>query len=319
MKFVIFSVVIFFICLCWVFYWPTPPYEAHWMDSPNTRDNLFDHPELLVSKRSLTNADLERPVIIAVHGFSACTFEWREFQNYAQENSNVLVSTVLLGGHGRDFQAFKKSSKEDWGKPILDEYNALVGLGFRNISFAGASTGASLVLLSFMDGRFDSMPPRHLFLIDALVIPQNKSLKFAPYVQTWLYKDGLVNKNLDADVDLNLFERNWIQARSYHSLSELALLSSHLKRKLHHGFSIKVPTSVHVFQSEYDRIVDPVSAELIYKGLHHPETSTAAVTLQFVESKRHVFTQLAIYKSPSENEVALQKKTFDFMIQQVSK
>lgn len=66
------------------------------------------------------------PVLIAAHGYSASTFEWDELRKYADSvKSGILISQVLLGGHGRTYQDFKNSTWRDWQASILNEYKNL--------------------------------------------------------------------------------------------------------------------------------------------------------------------------------------------------
>src|SRR5674476_26474 len=68
-------------------------------------DQIFDpslyHPELyLVSAAIASPTDIQKnmPVVIAVHGYSATTYEWDDFRTYCDAKADVLVSQVLLGG-----------------------------------------------------------------------------------------------------------------------------------------------------------------------------------------------------------------------------
>lgn len=113
-------------------------YAADWMDSGNVRDESLASPDYyLVSKRfpSPNAQQRDRPVVIVVHGFSASTFEWSEFKAYADNpERNILVPQVLLGGHGRSLEDFRKSTWRDWQAPIFREYNALLAQGYSHIS-----------------------------------------------------------------------------------------------------------------------------------------------------------------------------------------
>src|SRR5688500_16130345 len=72
-----------------------------------------------------TPAEASHPVIIAVHGYSATTFEWNELKAIIDTIDDVHFSSVLLGGHGRDFEDFKNASWKDWQDAITDEFNRL--------------------------------------------------------------------------------------------------------------------------------------------------------------------------------------------------
>jgi carboxylesterase len=67
-----------------------------------------------------STADLSKPIILAIHGYSATTFEWDEFRDYSV-NANYRISQVLLGGHGRDYQTFKASNWQGWRSSITEE------------------------------------------------------------------------------------------------------------------------------------------------------------------------------------------------------
>ena len=96
-------------------------------------DVIFD-PSLYQPERYLvslahpnpTPEEALKPVVITSHGYTATTFEWDEFREFAEEEGEVLVSQVLLGGHGRGYEDFKNSSWKDWQEPIKEEYERLV-------------------------------------------------------------------------------------------------------------------------------------------------------------------------------------------------
>ena len=166
------------------------------LDEPDIKDASITHTSYKVSER--LNVSTSNPIVIAVHGYTASSYEWEEFLHYADgyipESStypnqstpytptkNILVSVVLLGGHGLSLDEFRESKWEDWAKPIVDEYNALVSKGFTNISIAGSSTGGTLILEKLRQNAF-SPAPKNVFLIDSLVIPKNKMLHLVPYL-----------------------------------------------------------------------------------------------------------------------------------------
>jgi carboxylesterase len=54
-----------------------------------------------------TASDLDKHIILAVHGYSATTFEWQEFADWSAPSSSYRISQVLLDGHGRDYGRLK--------------------------------------------------------------------------------------------------------------------------------------------------------------------------------------------------------------------
>ncbi len=110
-----------------------------------------------------TTTDLNKPVIITVHGFTATNYEWTEFRDWAKTKNDFNVSLVLLGGHGRDYETFKASSWQNWQAPIIEEYNKLRQLGYNKISIIGSSTGCPLVLEMVTSGKISTDVLKHIF------------------------------------------------------------------------------------------------------------------------------------------------------------
>jgi carboxylesterase len=67
-------------------------------------------------------ADLDKHIILAIHGYSSSTFEWEEFKDSAP-SSSYRISQVLLDGHGRDYQSFKASTWQDWSAATREYEN----------------------------------------------------------------------------------------------------------------------------------------------------------------------------------------------------
>jgi len=131
--------------------------------------SLYKPEEFLVSAKypNPTAADLEKHIIIAVHGYSASTFEWQEFQDWTDSNATYRVSQVLLGGHGRTYEEFKNATWRDWSTAIATEYEKLEKLGYKKISLVGSSTGGPLLVEAIYSGYFDNhINPKNVFLID---------------------------------------------------------------------------------------------------------------------------------------------------------
>jgi carboxylesterase len=164
------------------------------MDSPTTMDSALNDSGALVSLRTPepTDAQKRQPVCVLVHGFSASSFEWQEFLSYAknQVNERVLFSSVVLGGHGRDYNAFKDASYQDWIAPIIDEVTRLQRVGYTNISLFGISAGATGLLHSVLTDQIDGHAIRQLILMDPYIIPQDKSIFWN---NIWIHQYQLSN------------------------------------------------------------------------------------------------------------------------------
>jgi len=282
-------------------------FESGWMDDPTVLDLSINDPTYLVSARS--NLDLSKPVIIAVHGYTASTYEWQEFLDYTDSKSTnpakgVYVSLVLLGGHGKSLEEFRKTQWGEWGQPIIDEYNALVTKGFTNINIAAASAGGTLVLEKLSKNAF-SMAPNHIFLIDSLVVPRDKLLYLVPYVYPFIGD----SKNEDATDEE---KQHWYVINPKEAMLELQRLVTHVKGKLEDGITLPQGTDCHIFQSKKDPVVDPISAYLIYKGLRSSDGKKVNFTA--IDSDLHVFTRLSGRKETTSGDFTRKIDAFDKII-----
>lgn len=259
-------------------------FEDDWLDSPSITDPSLTDPYFRISTRpGLTAADRSKPVIITAHGFTASTFEWEEFHEFAEQDGNVLVSRVLLGGHGRNLAEFKKSTWQDWGRPIVDEYEALVAQGYTNISLAGASTGGALILEQISAGRFEQQAPRHFFFIDPIVVPGDKNLTMISVVGPLL--GNVPQENITEDE-----RRHWYTNRPHETLDQLYKLCKRVRAELQSGFKLPMGSAAKVYKTSHDTTADPISGLLIYKGMRRADG--VHVDVEMIDSELHVFTRL---------------------------
>ncbi len=269
-----------------------------WLDGPDVRDTAD-----LVSARipSPAPADLDKHVVIAAHGFTASTYEWEEFQVYAEAGGDILVSRVLLGGHGTDVDDFRNSTWRQWGRPILEEYQALVALGYTKISFTCSSTGCPLLLNQIRAGAYDAVSPAHVTMIDPIVLPGDKMLSmirlFGP----------VVGNSPSSGTDEE--KPHWYTNRPAEALAQLYELVNRVKNFLESGFRAPEGTRVMVYKALEDGAADPAGALLLWKGLGHSDGSRIGV--EMVHSRRHVFTRLQGRANPSAADYALQERVFE--------
>jgi carboxylesterase len=287
-------------------------FEPHWLDGPEVFDPSLNSPGYRLSTRpGMTPADLDRPVIIAVHGFTASTFEWQEFREHAENGSDVLVSLVLLGGHGRTGEEFAASTWKEWGAPMVAEYEALVAQGYTRISVATASTAGALVLEQIAAGEYrGAVRPRHFFLVDPIVVPTDKKLTLIPLLRHLI--SGV-------QVDGTEEERaHWYSNRPAAALAELYDLITRVRGRLAGGIRLPEGAQATVYKTSRDPTADPVSALLIYRGLR---TSVGErVEVQMFDSPLHVFTRLAARPAGAvaPGDVQRQLQVFEEMIARAS-
>jgi len=279
-------------------------YESSWLDAPAVNSSALTDPSYLVSTRipSPNEETLAKPVFITIHGFSATPFEWSEFKSFA-ENKGALVSAVLLGGHGRDLTDFKKSTWQDWQKPIIIEYTALVQKGYKNINFVATSAGATLLLELLENQTFKPLQAPHtIVLVDPIILHRSKYFKYSPFL-------SILIKNLPPDKNRSeIKQQNWYNNTPSHAIVELYRLTSHVKQQLEKPLILPVNTTMIVYHSKNDPVIDPISSMLIFQGIqgaHHEK-----IKLQYVDSNLHVFTQLCARDHVTADQRQLQQRVF---------
>jgi len=273
--------------------------------------SLYNPEEYLVSAAidNPTTIQKNTPVVIAVHGYSASTFEWDEFRDYSDLNADILVSQVLLGGHGRTYDEFKNSTWEDWQEPILTEYNALRDKGYTNINFAGSSTACPLVLDLIKKGKIGDNGMKHIFMIDPIIIPSDKLLTviglFGPMI-------GYIESTNTQEE-----EGHWYHFRAQETLQQLMDLIDKARKDLQNGYKLPAGTYMKVYKSIQDPTADAVSAVLIYKGLKNSDGSN--IDIEMIDSKLHVVTRLEGRDNITQKDLDIQKAVFDDMLMILTK
>ena len=265
--------------------------------------SLYNPEQFLVSAKypNPTAQDLSKHIILAVHGYSATTFEWQEFKDWSNE-STYRISQVLLDGHGRDYNSFKASKWEDWQSAITDEYEKLIALGYTKISIVGSSTGGTLILALIKSGYFNThLPPENLFLIDPIVVSSNKLQSVVGIVGPMI-----VYVETDQTAEENKY---WYRFRPYQTVNELNDVMTVVRKGLEDGMRLPTGTYFKVFHSLHDPVASTTSTVLIYKGL---KTSTGApIDVQLMDSDIHVFTRLSLRTNVTPLQRANQLDAFN--------
>lgn len=272
--------------------------------------SLYEPEKYLVSKSNPnpTPEEASKPVIIVSHGYTATTFEWDEFRLYAETREEVLISQVLLGGHGRNYTEFKNSSWREWQSAITDEYERLLEAGYSNIHLLGSSTSGALFLELLGSGYFDDKPaPGQIFLVDPIVIPSNKTLSLIHVLGPML---GYLETDQTAEED-----KVYYRYRPQETLRELQNLINIVRKDLEKGYKLPQGSSLKIYKSKRDPTADAVSAVLIYKGL---STFTGErIDIEMIESNLHVYTRLDL-RSFSPADKLNQQNTFNDILKIVT-
>jgi len=267
--------------------------------------SLYNPAKYLVSAAipNPTTAQKNTPVLIAVHGYTATTFEWDEFRTYTNLKTNILLSQVLLGGHGRTYEEFKNSSWQDWQVPILTEYNALLNKGYTNINFAGSSTACPLVMDLIKKGQIGANGMKRIFLVDPIVISSNKTITLVGLVGPML--GYLESTNTTAE------EGHYYHFRPQETLKQLLNLTEIVRKDLQDGYNLPTGIRMKVYKSIKDPTADAVSAVLIYKGLSNSDGTK--VDIEMLDSELHVVTRLAGRDNVTQHDRDIQMHVFDDM------
>ena len=275
--------------------------------------SLYQPEKYLVSAYKPNPSDQEKqiPVLIAAHGYSASTFEWDELRKYADSvKSGILISQVLLGGHGRTYQDFKNSTWRDWQASILLEYKKLVQAGYTNISFIGSSTGCPLILNLLYENSLSQIPPNQIILIDPIIIPSNKILSLAGIV-------GPMIGYTSVDFDSELERKHWYHYRPQETLQELLDIITVVRKELESGIALPPLTDLSIYKSKYDEVADRISGILIYNGIESNTMNSKEIDM--VNSHIHVMTRLQGRNNITDNDISIQKMLFNQIIEKTKK
>ncbi|MDI1355582.1 MAG: esterase [bacterium] len=282
---------------------PPPFNEDVDLDGKKINDSSLIHPENYLLSAAILNptpADLSKYVVITAHGFSATNFEWSEFNDWSKGKTDLLVSRVLLGGHGRDYEDFKLATWIDWQAPIIEEYNKLRQMGYQKISIAGSSTGCPLVLNLVANNKINTDVLKHLFFIDPIILPSNKSLSLVKVIGPLLgYTETTMAPGENG---------YWYKFLPEKALQELEHITKKERKELEKGIVLPSNVTLNVYKAEQDGSADPASAVLLDQGVKTSDGSSISVVM--VNTDMHVFTRLRGRESITSEQRNLQLQTF---------
>ena len=308
------KIIILLISLCFLSCNRSPSITDQDLDGNVLFDlSLYQPDKYLVSAYKPNPSDQEKqiPVLIAAHGYSASTFEWDELRKYADSlKSGILISQVLLGGHGRTYEDFKNSTWRDWQASILLEYKKLVQAGYTNISFIGSSTGCPLILNLLYENSLSQIPPNQIILIDPIIIPSNKILSLAGIV-------GPMIGYTSVDFDSELERKHWYHYRPQETLQELLDIITVVRKELESGIALPPLTDLSIYKSKYDEVADRISGILIYNGIESNTMNSKEIDM--VNSHIHVMTRLQGRNNITDNDISIQKMLFNQIIEKTKK
>lgn len=281
-----------------------PAITKEMVDGGTLFDPSIYKPELYLVSRAMptpTAEQAKKPVIIACHGYSASTFEWDEFRSWANGRTDFYLSQVLLSGHGRSYEDFKKSTWHDWQAAITAEYDALVKAGYQNISLLSSSTSGALLLELVSSGYFaNRTAPRNILLVDPIIIPSDKTLSVVKVVGPML---GYVEADQPVAED-----KVYYHFRPQETLQQLQDLLTVVRKDLEKGVTLPTDCTLKVYKSKKDPSADPVSAVLIYKGA--TLSNGQPIDVELIDSELHVYTRLNLREGVTAKDQQNQIATF---------
>ena len=288
-----------------------PAITKEMLDGGTLFDPSIYKPELYLVSKAIptpTAEQAQKPVIIACHGYSATTFEWDEFRTWANGRNDFYLSQVLLNGHGRSYEEFKKSTWHDWQAAIIAEYDALIKAGYQNISLLSSSTSGALILELVSSGYFANRPaPRNLLLVDPIIIPSDKTLSLVKALGPML---GYVEVDQPATED-----KVYYHFRPQETLQQLQSLLTIVRKDLDKGITLPSTCTLKVYKSKKDSSADPVSAVLIYQGAKLANGQSPEVEL--IDSELHVYTRLNLREGVTAQDRQNQTATFTDIVARV--
>lgn len=289
-----------------------PKITADMVDGGKLFDPSIYHPELYLVSKAIPNptpAQAQTPVMIACHGYTSTTFEWDELRTFLGGRTDVFLSQVLLGGHGRSYADFKKSTWQDWQSTIIDEYSQLEKAGYKNISLVGSSTSGALLLQLVASGYFANRPAlRNILLVDPIIIPSNKTLSLVEVFGPMLGYSEATDQSAAEDKVSYRF-------RPQETLQQLEQLLNVVRKDLEQGITLPANVAMKVYKSRKDTSADPVSAVLIYNGTKNKQGQP--IDIQLIDSEFHVYTRLSLRPTVTTKDQQNQKDTFTDIVSRV--
>ena len=257
-------------------------YEYFWMDADTTEDLALKDQSFLLSSRNPapSEAQKKQPVCVLVHGFSASTFEFEVFkETILTRDPNVMFSTVLMGGHGRNYAAFKAARYEDWLAPILEEVTHLSVMGYENIVLFGVSAGATGILNLMFNGDLDDNNIQQVLLMDPYIVPKESSIYMVPYLK-------YIIPNTRSNASRALEFEHWYVNRPASALNELLRLVKTVRSQLAGNDRAAYP-KITIYTAQDDPTADTSGADLIDASFPIEDV----VTLKRYPSNRHVIIE----------------------------
>ncbi|MBU0686786.1 MAG: alpha/beta fold hydrolase [Candidatus Margulisbacteria bacterium] len=206
--------------------------------------------------------------VILIHGFTAYPVEVRKLGKFLASNGFVVYG-VRLPGHGIAPEAMLDTNWKDWVESVEDVYQAMKK-SMGKVYLVGTSTGGIIALDIAAKEKVDG-----IVCVSAPIELQNK---YADLARTLVPAANFLGINAGYEYwgDLWIPEKNYEKYPRKNVLELLELIDD-VKENMP-----KVTAPILILQATRDRIVNPSSAEYIYKHV-----GSKVKYLQYVDA-RHV-------------------------------
>lgn len=250
--------------LRYAFYAPFD-YGPQWMDAPNTADSArLDASYRQSSHASPTLAQQRQPVVVLVHGFSSSSRELAHIKTTIQSQApHIQWSSVVMGGHGQDYHAFKTATRHDWAAPVKAEINALITQGYTSIYLLGVSAGASILLDLIVSNDIPHTSIRRLIMVDPYIIPKSRAIYVAPYFKWIVPNTQSTPRPALSDTT------DWYVNRPVQAICELLDLVKHVQGHLKAAPVMPLPMTI--VASDGDPVADSRSVDWLLRVFPHAQ------------------------------------------------
>lgn len=199
-----------------------------------------------------------KSALLLIHGFTACPADLRPLAESFREWGYTLTAP-LLSGHGSCPEKLKETSWEDW---IGEARRALTAIrkNCAKVAAVGHSMGGLIALLLAACGEVDAVVS-----VNAPMVFRDADLH---KIDSLLGKQDYVLKPGKKDeISVN---REGLPHFSYIRVPVESLVSLNKGISAVHSELDKIECPALIVQSEDDKTVHPVSAEIIIRKINHP-------------------------------------------------
>lgn len=208
--------------------------------------------------------------VLLLHGFTGHSADVRMLGRYL-EKKGYTTHAPIYRGHGLPPEELLNSSPNEWFEDVQIAYNHLQELGYNEIAIAGLSMGGALGLkLASLNKVKAIIPMCTPMYFDNENQLTTSFLNFAKQFKEFEQKESAVIKK---EVDL-LFDNSRLLFKE---------IEAFVKEVNQLVDTIYTPTFV--VQARLDEIINPQSAEFIYK-----EVETEDKQIKWYEHSSHVIT-----------------------------